>query len=43
MEELLLIDDTPKNIQAAKEAGGQGILFQNNQQLVTDFEKFGVI
>lgn len=41
-EQALFIDDSPKNIETAKELGLTSILFQSAHQLKNDLNKFGI-
>ena len=41
-DECIFIDDLPKNVEAAKNMGIKGILFQNAEQLKEDLKKLGV-
>jgi len=41
-EECIFIDDSERNLEAAKEIGFVTILFKNNTQLISDFKKIGV-
>ena len=42
-EEMVFIDDSRKSLETAHEVGYTPILFQNNAQLFSDFEKLGVL
>jgi len=41
-EECVFIDDKPENVQAAKELGIHGIIFEKKEKLERDLEKLGV-
>jgi HAD superfamily hydrolase (TIGR01509 family) len=43
VEELLLIDDAPENIQAMEAAGGQGIRYEGNQPLIDELRRREII
>jgi 2-haloacid dehalogenase len=38
----IFIDDSPKNVEGAKAAGWQSVLFQNAKALEEDLERFGI-
>jgi 2-haloacid dehalogenase len=38
----IFIDDSPKNVEGAKAAGWQAVLFQNAKALEEDLERFGI-
>lgn len=38
----IFIDDSPKNVEGAKKAGWQAVLFQNAKALEEDLERFGI-
>ena len=38
----IFIDDSPKNVEGAKQAGWQAVLFQNAKALEEDLERFGI-
>ncbi len=39
-DQLLLIDDDPRNVETAKSLKMEGIIFQNNEQTFSELEKF---
>lgn len=43
LSQIMLIDDAPENIEAIEQAGGQGIRFADNQQLIGAWREQGIL
>jgi len=41
-QEVVFIDDSPKSLEKAEEIGYTPILFQNNEQLISDLRSLGI-